>query len=269
MDARCLALLREDGADRADGVAIPGRPRWRCSSRSSCRAGMTAADGVRRDRPRARAGGARHAAGALLPAAGRGRRARSRSRSPCPAIARARAQLLALREAVPAAVNARVGRAKQRRRPAHREDRGGHDRAVRSARRAADDLRRGIPRAAASTPRSGDTSPTATCTRTSSRDRSPTSNRARTAILAFGREVIRLGGSPLAEHGVGRNPVKQQLLRELYGRKGIERDAGGQARAGSGVEAGAGVLFPRQPEAAARPVTAASEVHSRKRPDRS
>ena len=42
------------------------------------------------------------------------------------------------------------------------------------------------------------------------------------AILAFGREVIRLGGSPLAEHGVGRNPVKQQLLAELYGAEGID-----------------------------------------------
>ena len=60
------------------------------------------------------------------------------------------------------------------------------------------------------------------------------------AILAFGREVIRLGGSPLAEHGVGRNPVKQQLLLELYGREGIEEmravkralDPEWQARAG-------------------------------------
>jgi D-lactate dehydrogenase (cytochrome) len=42
------------------------------------------------------------------------------------------------------------------------------------------------------------------------------------AILTFGREVIRLGGSPLAEHGVGRNPVKQQLLLELYGREGVD-----------------------------------------------
>jgi D-lactate dehydrogenase (cytochrome) len=42
------------------------------------------------------------------------------------------------------------------------------------------------------------------------------------AILAFGREVARLGGAPLAEHGVGRNPVKQQLLRDLYGADGIE-----------------------------------------------
>ena len=41
------------------------------------------------------------------------------------------------------------------------------------------------------------------------------------AILAFGRDVVRLGGCPLAEHGVGRNPVKQLLLRELYGEDGV------------------------------------------------
>ena len=44
----------------------------------------------------------------------------------------------------------------------------------------------------------------------------------REAILEFGREVARLGGSPLAEHGVGRSAVKQTLLRELYGGKAIE-----------------------------------------------
>lgn len=42
------------------------------------------------------------------------------------------------------------------------------------------------------------------------------------AILEFGREVARLGGSPLAEHGVGRNPVKQSLLAQLYGPAGID-----------------------------------------------
>ena len=42
------------------------------------------------------------------------------------------------------------------------------------------------------------------------------------AILEFGREVARLGGCPLAEHGVGRHPVKQALLRQLYGDDGIE-----------------------------------------------
>src|SRR5262249_16916696 len=43
----------------------------------------------------------------------------------------------------------------------------------------------------------------------------------RDAVLAFGREAIRLGGAPLAEHGVGRNPTKQKLLGQLYGETGI------------------------------------------------
>ena len=46
--------------------------------------------------------------------------------------------------------------------------------------------------------------------------------RGQEAILALGDAVIALGGSPLAEHGVGRNPIKQELLRRLYGPAGIE-----------------------------------------------
>jgi D-lactate dehydrogenase (cytochrome) len=42
------------------------------------------------------------------------------------------------------------------------------------------------------------------------------------AILEFGREAARFGGCPLAEHGVGRSPIKQELLRQLYGDAGIE-----------------------------------------------
>ena len=43
----------------------------------------------------------------------------------------------------------------------------------------------------------------------------------REAILECGRRIVRLGGSPLAEHGVGRSTVKQALLRQLYGDAGI------------------------------------------------
>lgn len=35
--------------------------------------------------------------------------------------------------------------------------------------------------------------------------------------LELGRLAMRLGGSPLAEHGVGRHPIKQRLLAELVG----------------------------------------------------
>ena len=45
----------------------------------------------------------------------------------------------------------------------------------------------------------------------------------REAILEFGRECGRLGGCPLAEHGVGRSPIKQRLLWQLYGEEGIEQ----------------------------------------------
>ena len=44
----------------------------------------------------------------------------------------------------------------------------------------------------------------------------------REAILEMARRVIAMGGAPLAEHGVGRSPLKQQLLEELYGRGGID-----------------------------------------------
>ena len=45
--------------------------------------------------------------------------------------------------------------------------------------------------------------------------------RGREAILELGRSVIAMGGCPLAEHGVGRNTIKQALLHQLYGDDGI------------------------------------------------
>lgn len=46
--------------------------------------------------------------------------------------------------------------------------------------------------------------------------------RAQAALLEIGRTAIALGGAPMAEHGVGRNRIKQQLLVDLYGRTGVE-----------------------------------------------
>jgi FAD/FMN-containing dehydrogenase len=45
----------------------------------------------------------------------------------------------------------------------------------------------------------------------------------REAILECGARVIEMGGCPLAEHGVGRSPVKQALLGALYGASGIDQ----------------------------------------------
>ena len=47
--------------------------------------------------------------------------------------------------------------------------------------------------------------------------------RGREAILEIAREVMAMGGAPLAEHGIGRSALKQRLLRELYGEEGIEQ----------------------------------------------
>jgi D-lactate dehydrogenase (cytochrome) len=48
-------------------------------------------------------------------------------------------------------------------------------------------------------------------------------NQAQKVILEVGRAVIALGGCPLAEHGVGRNPTKQALLKDLYGDSGLQQ----------------------------------------------
>ena len=73
--------------------------------------------------------------------------------------------------------------------------------------------------------------------------------RGQQAILACGREVIRMGGCPLAEHGVGRNGVKQALLRELYGAAGIAAMRAVKGALDPLGKLAPGVLFP---EAAAR-----------------
>jgi D-lactate dehydrogenase (cytochrome) len=68
--------------------------------------------------------------------------------------------------------------------------------------------------------------------------------RGKEAILEFGREVARLGGCPLAEHGVGRNPVKQALLRQLYGEEGIDEMRAVKAALDPGWKLAPGVIFP-------------------------
>ena len=67
----------------------------------------------------------------------------------------------------------------------------------------------------------------------------------REAILEFGRDVARLGGCPLAEHGVGRSAVKQALLRQLYGDDGIEQMRAIKRVLDPEWKLAPGVLFPR------------------------
>ncbi|HYX50418.1 MAG TPA: FAD-binding oxidoreductase, partial [Ktedonobacteraceae bacterium] len=46
---------------------------------------------------------------------------------------------------------------------------------------------------------------------------------AQQVLLKAGKEVMSLGGCPLAEHGVGRNPIKKALLKGLYGKRGLRQ----------------------------------------------
>jgi D-lactate dehydrogenase (cytochrome) len=216
MDARCLELLREDGADHQFGVPLAAAEMALLIT-LELPPGTTAAQ--------------------AFDEIGRFREIDTRLARFCRALAdwdlldrveiavpgdEARAsQLLGLREAVPAAVNARVGRAKL-----------AGD--ARIAKTAADMIvpferigelldvydrefrRRQLDAAVWGHISDGNLHPNVI----------PRSfadvESGREAILTFGREVLRLGGSPLAEHGVGRNSTKQQLLRDLYGGEGIE-----------------------------------------------
>jgi len=221
MDARCLALLREDGADRANGVVAPGGTAIALLVTLELPAGTTM------EKAFEQIGHAREPDAAatplvrfcrLLDAAGvlddveiavPGDRARA-------------AQLLAVREAVPAGVNQRVGRAK--RAIDDRIEKTAADMIVPFDR--CDELlafydaefaRRGLDAAVWGHISDGNLHPNVI----------PRSladvESGKEAIAAFGREAIRLGGSPLAEHGVGRNAVKQRLLEDLYGPGGIEQ----------------------------------------------
>ena len=66
----------------------------------------------------------------------------------------------------------------------------------------------------------------------------------REAILELGAAVIAMGGCPLAEHGVGRNPIKQQLLRQLYGDEGINAMRAVKRSLDPGSSLACGVIFP-------------------------
>ena len=72
--------------------------------------------------------------------------------------------------------------------------------------------------------------------------------RGREAILEIARAVVAMGGAPLAEHGVGRSALKQQLLKELYGSEGIDQMRAVKRALDPEWKLAPGVVFP-EPEA--------------------
>ena len=220
MDARCLALLREDAADRACGVDIPASAVLALLVTLELPASTTSAqafDEIGRAREADAPDGPLRRFCRLLDESG----VLEHVEIAVPGDYARQQQLLALREAVPAGVNARVGRAKQA--IDHRIAKTAADMAV-PFDRVGDLLRvyaeefgrRKLDGAVWGHISDGNLHPNVIPRSLADMESG------RDAILAFGREVLRLGGSPLAEHGVGRNPTKQLLLREMYGDAGIE-----------------------------------------------
>jgi len=243
MDARCLTLLREDGVDRQQGVTIPPNAAMALLVTLELPPGTTAEqsfDEIGRardpnppDTPIVRLCRALDEADVL-----------EAVEIAVPEDGARAAQLLAVREAVPEAVNARVGRAKRT------VD-------ARIAKTAADMIvpfdrldallrmydeefeRRGLDAAVWGHISDGNLHPNVI----------PRSladvESGKEAIRAFGREAIRLGGSPLAEHGVGRNAVKQQMLAELYGPAGLKDMRAVKRALDPDFKLAPGVLFPK------------------------
>jgi D-lactate dehydrogenase (cytochrome) len=221
LDARSVALLRDDGADRVNGVPFPADTAVALLivlELAPTTTSEMAFDEIGRalhpdapDTPLVRLCRALDAAGVLehVHVAAPGDHARA-------------AQLFAIREAVPVAVNQRVGQAQQtidgRIHKTAADMIVPFDRLEELLTIYDEGFRaRGLDAAVWGHISDGNVHPNVLPK--SAADVEAGQN----AILEFGRAAIRLGGSPLAEHGVGRNPVKQRLLLELYGADGIEQ----------------------------------------------
>jgi D-lactate dehydrogenase (cytochrome) len=155
---------------------------------------------------------------------------------------RTAARLFELREAVPAAVNARVGTAKARINPDIQKTAGDFIVPVRSNGRALALYReaferRGLDYAVWGHISDGNLHPNLV----------PRSledvEQGRDALREMARGVIALGGAPVAEHGVGRNPLKQLFLRDLYGDDGVQQMRAVKRSLDPDGKFAAGVLF--------------------------
>jgi D-lactate dehydrogenase (cytochrome) len=221
MDRRSIEVLREDGADVKHHVSFPA------GTAVALLAQLELPPGLEAERAYEQIGGFNAAGAPDTPLTRFCRllhdlQVLDATELALPGDRRRTEQLVAIREAVPAGVNARVGAAK--RRLDERIAKTAADMIVPFARfgdMMAEYRRgfesRGLDYAIWGHISDGNVHPNVI----------PRSyedvERGRDAILEFGLHCARLGGCPLAEHGVGRSPIKQQLLRQLYGDDGIEQ----------------------------------------------
>jgi D-lactate dehydrogenase (cytochrome) len=243
LDGRSLALLREDGADRTYQTSLPG------SSQAALLFQIELPTGTGPAQALAAIEGAEEEAGADTAL---GRLVRlveqhgdlDRLELVLPGEATRVAQLLSLREAVPEAVNRRIAAAQRAAGPGVRKTAGDmivpFEALAEKLRRDREALtRRGLDHAIWGHVSDGNLHENV-------RPRSAEDTRAgEEALLELGAAAIELGGSPLAEHGVGRNPVKQALLRLLYGDEGVAAMRRVKAALDPSWKLAPGVLFPR------------------------
>lgn len=243
LDARSLAIIKEDGIDRANGVVVPNGAAIALLVNLELPMG-TSAEQAYDEIGRSRSAGAVDTSlvrfTTMLADAG----VLDDVAIAVPGDQTRAAQLLAVREAVPAAVNARVGRAR-------------HARDARIEKTAADMIvpfskldrllslydaefaGRGLDVAVWGHISDGNLHPNVI----------PGSyadvESGRAAILSLAREVLKMGGAPLAEHGVGRSGIKQELLRMMYGDEGIAAMRRVKRAIDPDWKLSPGVLFPR------------------------
>ena len=242
LDARCLDLAREDGVDQRTGVTWPNRTAIALLVTLELSSGMTSEQAFEEI-------GRAHESGAPDTPLGRLCRALDDAGATddvqiaVPGDHARTAQLIALREEVPASVNSRIGRAKQD--VDQRIEKTAGDMIVPFDR--LEELLACYEREfqqrhldAAVWGHISDGNLHANVLARSFAD----VEAGRAAILEVGRQAIRLGGSPLAEHGVGRSRLKQQLLEELYGRKGVEQMQAVKRAFDPQWKLASGVLFP-------------------------
>jgi D-lactate dehydrogenase (cytochrome) len=218
LDARSLALLREDGIPERLHVAIPADAGSALLFQIALPAGTNASDVAA-----AASGADAPARGSMIEHLYRLLARHGVLETTIPALpgeTTRRDALFALREAVPQAVNRRIAAAQRTIDPALAK--AGGDVIVPIAELATlltqtrtllDDL--GLDHAVWGHLSDGNLHPNVL-------PRRPEDGpRAAEAQLAIGMAAIALGGSPLSEHGVGRSPVKQALLQRLYRETGI------------------------------------------------
>ncbi len=215
LDARCLQILKEDGADRRTEIAVPDDARFALIVQLELPAGLTAEkafdeiaaalDPDPPDTPLTRFCRVLERHGVL-----------DHTELAMPGDARRADQVFAFREAVPTGVNRRIGDAK--RLVNGRIEKVAGDMIVPfdtfPAMMAV--YREGYERRSLDYAIWGHISDGNVHPNVLPRSYDDVAA-AKDAMLEFGRAVARLGGCPLAEHGVGRSAVKLALLRQLYG----------------------------------------------------